>query len=167
MNGESSVEVRDGSFAFEKGSLQPENRSSPGPSSINRRWAGDVRWNAAGMEPNEIETRGAIRPRSQSSETNSPWPEGEDFPRSVSGLLLFGGRFLCRRFGSRFSGFFGNLFGGFLDRELFWSGSWFTGDLFGQFVERLADVFFEFCQGFGEAVGAFANLFESGSAFGA
>ena len=86
---------------------------------------------------------------------------------SVSGLLLFGGRFLCRGFGSRFSGFFGGLFGGFFSGELFGGWIWLAGDLYGQFVERLADVFFEFCQGFGEAVGAFANLFESGSAFGA
>ena len=58
MNGESSVEVREGSFAFEKGSLQPENRSSPVPSPINWWKATEAHRNSAGVEWGMTETGG-------------------------------------------------------------------------------------------------------------
>ena len=167
MNGESSGEVRERSFACEKGSLQPENRSSPGPTWIRLWNTTDRRWNESRAWRETFGRQRVLCPCSQSSITAASCPDGAILPGSVRGLLLFGGRFFRCGFGSRFSGFFGGLFSGFFDGELFWGRGWLAGDLFGQFVERLADVFFEFCQGFREAVGAFADLFESGSAFGA
>ena len=167
MSGESSGEVREWSFACEKGSMQPENRSSPAPSWIRLWRATDGRWNESRAWPERFGRQRVLCPCSQPCLTAPSCHDGAILPGSVRGLLLFGGRFFRCGFGSRFSGFFGGLFGGVFDGEFFWGRGWLAGDLLGQFVERLADVLFEFCQRFGEAVGAFANLFESGSAFGA
>jgi len=90
------------------------------------------------------------------------------FWSGVRELLLFGRRFFSGGLWGWLGGFFGDwLFRCFFSGGLFEGWGWLASDLFGQFVERLAEVFFEFGEGFGEAVGAFADLFECGGAFGA
>ena len=59
----------------------------------------------------------------------------------------------------------GLLSGGFFGRELLFGGGGLGGDFVGELIERFGEVFFELSQSDGKAVGAFADLFESGSAF--